>query len=326
MSRGNWWAPTAQKVICGTFDGSQIWPPGMVEAFKWNSSYQILQDFGQYFELKHRKKRIPPWITINHHGHEFSKKKTEGNVARTSSLFVHESKSKMCESTKNPTRKKKGVHSYSRSGKHVLEVTSCYRSLQQKIWRYATSGPPRFPKGVEVIYQKQVGHPTQILVPGDSATFTWHGPKVALLWSWPSARKSSTQGSEGDCDEVKKWHFLSTHFTFLECMFSRMQEYELEESIHSRATTLNKKIFHAKKFSFRSNSFHCGFVLPKKSNLALFFKKFQPNFFSKTNSLQIFGECHHPTPPLPGCKPSPKQGHSWHKATPDVQLHLFGVL
>ena len=94
---------------------------------------------------------------MDHHGYEFSKK-TEGNgcrfgVARTSnferkhlesekdgifydvltsSLFVHESKSKMCELTKTP-RKKKGVHSYSRSGQHVLEVTSCYRSLQKKI-------------------------------------------------------------------------------------------------------------------------------------------------------------------------------------------------
>lgn len=113
-------------IICGTFDGSQIWPPGMVEAFKWNSSYQILQDFGQHFELKHRKKWTP-WITM---ATSFPKK-TEGNGSRfgvartsnfegkhlesekdgtfydvlTSSLFVHESKSKMCESTKPAKRK-----------------------------------------------------------------------------------------------------------------------------------------------------------------------------------------------------------------------------
>ena len=52
-----------------------------------------------------------------------------------------------------------GVHSYWRSRKHVLEVTSCFRSLPQKIWRYATSGPPRFPKGVEwveVTYQNKL--------------------------------------------------------------------------------------------------------------------------------------------------------------------------
>ena len=79
----------------------------------------------------------------------------------------------------------------------------------------------------------------------------------------------------------QKWHFLSTNFTFLGCMFSRMQEYELEESIYSRATTSKNNIFHAKKFSLQSKSFHCGFVLPKKLNLALFFKNFSPLFFPK---------------------------------------------
>ena len=207
---GNWWVPTAQKIIiCGIFAGSQIWPPGMVEAFKNGTlHFKFCRISASILNWSTEKKRIPPWIPMDPHESPwlrvFQKRPKEMDLglewlARVEIQNVWVDQNPPC-----------GVHSYWRSRKHVLEVTSCFRSLPQKIWRYATSGPPRFPKGVEwveVTYQKQVGHPTQILVPGDSATFTWHGPKVALLWSWPSARNSSTQGSEGDCDEVKKWHF-----------------------------------------------------------------------------------------------------------------------
>ena len=161
-----------------------------------------------------------PWILMDHQWlRVFQKrpKEMDGRFGVASSLFTIRARVEIQNVWVDKKNAKRKVFiPKSRSGKHVLEVTSCCRSLQKKIWRYATSGPPRFLKGVEwveVTYQKQAGHPTQILVPGDSATFvTW--PQGGLTLELTIRSKQQHTGLRGCLQWGEKMTFFKHKFHF----------------------------------------------------------------------------------------------------------------